>query len=517
VRFELVSDRNYKRTQLIMSEVRLNLLDALDAIQGTIHGSVADAVIASLSAEPETIAELEAALERFNKRIDDRSPFASFAAGENTEPWDAGVVVVDLAARIVASESSYSALLAEGEVNYHDGNEATDTWLPYRLPEDWLFLTSVLEYEALRSTRRAVRSTAPVIDIRETLYGRAIFEFIVAECLIENAKLDGLEGSEGDPEINDRPGLDGRDQLERSRLDGGDELHWSEPDGGDELEDSSRFAAVLRDVHARWLMTSRNELGGRTPREVILEKREFIAHEIDSRAMQWSLLGEAPPPLSRDSRAYRFAGFGTHEYVIYYDFVRHLLTQCWERISQELSDKNAKPEAHSGEVHSGEAQSGAEASISVGAGSGSSIAVGVGSGSAIAAGAGSGSAEHPRWRVALLTWLEQVGQAWLNDPNEDLDGRIPAAIIESERTRIPLVMAAKDIMVDENCDLCRMLAHEASHSGPAFWHLDGSDMDPGFEFSTYLTREEFEAEQRRWKEFNEEFERKWSAEHPKLN
>ena len=276
---------------------------------------------------------LEAALERFNKRIDDYVPFASFAVGENREPWDAGVVIIDLAARIVASESSYSPVLAQGEVDYHDGSQATDTWLPYRLPDDWLILSSVLEYEALRSVRRASRAAAPLIDIRQILYGRPIFEFIVAECLTENAKLDGIEESEGALELNDPSGLE----------------------DGDKLEGSSRIAAVLRAVHARWLMTSRTDLGGRTPREVILEKREFIASEIDSRAMQWSLLNEAPPPLTRDSRAYRFAGFGTHEYVIYYDFVRHLLTQCWERIS----DNNAKPAAHSG----------AEASIAVGGGS----------------------------------------------------------------------------------------------------------------------------------------------------
>ena len=448
-----------------MSELRLNLLDARDAIQGIMHGSVVDAVIASLSAEPETIAELEAALERFNKRIGDYSPFASFAVGENTDPWDAGVVVVDLAARIVASESSYNALLAHGEINYHDGSEATDTWLPYRLPDDWLILSSMLEYEALHSVRRAARMAAPPIDIRQILYGSPIFEFIVAECLTENAKPEGSEGCEGAPEPDDR-----------SRL-----------NGGDELDGSSRSAAAIRAVHARWLMTSRNELGGRTPREVILEKREFIASEIDSRAMQWSLLNEAPPPLPRDSHAYRFAGFGTHEYVIYYDFVRHLLTHCWERISQEHSDQKGRPEVHSG----------AEASIAVGA--------------------GSGSAEDPPSRVALVTWLEQVGQVWLNGPNEDLDGRIPAAIIESERRRIPLVMSAKDIMIDENCDLCRMLAHEASHSGPAFWHLDGCNMDEGFEFSSYLSREEYESEQRHWQEFNDEFERKWSAEHPTLD
>lgn len=92
-----------------MSEVRLNIIDSRGAIHGTAHGFAADAVIAALSAEPETIAELEAALDRYIKHLDDRRPFDFFDASENFEPWDAGLVIVDLAARIVATESSYSA------------------------------------------------------------------------------------------------------------------------------------------------------------------------------------------------------------------------------------------------------------------------------------------------------------------------------------------------------------------------------------------------------------------------
>jgi hypothetical protein len=48
---------------------------------------------------------------------------------------------------------------------------------------------------------------------------------------------------------------------------------------------------------------------------------------------------------------------------------------------------------------------------------------------------------------------------------------------------------------------------------PGFWHLDGSHMDDLFEFSTCLTREEWESEQRRWEQFNEEFARRWSKDH----
>jgi hypothetical protein len=37
------------------------------------------------------------------------------------------------------------------------------------------------------------------------------------------------------------------------------------------------------------------------------------------------------------------------------------------------------------------------------------------------------------------------------------------------------------------------LADEASNFGPVFWHLDGCNVDE-FEFSSYVTREEYEAQ-----------------------
>src|SRR5687768_18026809 len=101
-----------------MSEIKLNLTDAQRTISGSIHGSVADACVAALSAEPETITELEAALARYQKPSGDLSPFGWFrkSTGIDNEPWDAGIVIIDLAARIVAFESTYSRPGPHGEV-----------------------------------------------------------------------------------------------------------------------------------------------------------------------------------------------------------------------------------------------------------------------------------------------------------------------------------------------------------------------------------------------------------------
>lgn len=64
--------------------------------------------------------------------------FARFAHYENLEPYDAGILVINLAARVVAADSTYSLLARNGSVrvsgevaeNNEDKNE--DVYVPYR-------------------------------------------------------------------------------------------------------------------------------------------------------------------------------------------------------------------------------------------------------------------------------------------------------------------------------------------------------------------------------------------------
>src|SRR5437762_8223900 len=89
--------------------ILLNLIDVSRTMGRQVHGSLGDAVIAALSAEPETIGELELAVGRFIKPSEGWSEFGSLRAGADFEPYDAGIVIVDLAARIVMLDSTYSA------------------------------------------------------------------------------------------------------------------------------------------------------------------------------------------------------------------------------------------------------------------------------------------------------------------------------------------------------------------------------------------------------------------------
>ena len=407
-----------------MSEVKLNLIDAGKILVGEIHGSIADACIASLSAEPETIAELEAALARY-QRSD--NPFGWFRVRSEVDyrPHDAGLVIIDLAARVAAAESTYSQPHGEGEVNYHDGTQATDVAVQYRVPSDWLFVNSFEAYQWSAEHRRQQRLENPPLDARAILYGAPLLEFIVHSVSVLRAS---------------RPG----DNQEAIAV----------TDGSDAQEDhdaeSHPLAKEIISIHAGWLVTPREDLRGQSPRDVLLERQDFIDFDLHTRSLQWSMLGEGPPCLAQDSFAYRFGGFGTNEWVTYYDLVRHLLWRATELVGADDFG-------------------------------------------------------------ALVKQLENIKNDWLEQGNPEYDGRIPAITIHNERRRLPEAMNASQIMIDEDCECCRMMAMEAEMGfGPTFWHLDGSHMEDEFAFSPWKTVAEWEAENRRREESYKRFELEWA-------
>lgn len=425
-----------------MSEVKLNLVDAHTMLSGTIHGSVADSAVAALSAEPETIAELEAALARYIKP-DEIGPFASFRSSSeiDLEPWDAGLVVIDLAARVVASESTYSQPGPEGHVYYHDGTQLTDIPISYHLPDDWRFVNSLEAYNWSAPRRRAERQANPPFDARAVLYGLPLIEFIVKS--VTELREKGMGFSAADEEAQEA------------------------------------LAREIMCIHANWLTTPRADLRRRSPRDVMLAKQNLINLDMDSRCMQWTLLGEGPPCLAPDSFAYRYAGFGTHEWVVYYELVRYLL---WRAIPRsEVRDEKLET-AGLDNYRTGRDSDRVLARRS--------------------------EVGEQRSEEKVITTLDELKANWLEQPQDEYGGRIPAIILDNERRRLPITMTAAQIMIDENCECCRMMALDAEMGGgPTFWDLDGCNMEEEFAFSTCLTREEWEAEVREREEFNRKFER----------
>jgi hypothetical protein len=373
----------------------LNILDRERALHGTICGTEIDGFVAALSASPTTIGELQNALARFAKPKNGINPFDLFDSGTNEEPCDAGISFIDLEAHILAADSIYSNPQTNGTILYHDGIKLTNIRVTYYVPDNWLLLNSIAEYKCIRDLRRAQFAASPPLDARAVLYGKVV-DYIVQECLSSHA---------------------------------------------------SRMKDPISNIHVRWLTTARDDLRGQSPRSIMLEQREFLEADMQSREDQWSRLGEPPPCLDPKSAAYRFAGFGTHEIVVYYDLVRFLIKNCWKRVNKKRS-------------------------ISI-------------------------PVEAAR--------LQELQSKWLARPEKDFENKSAAYVIECERKRLPLAVRADESIFDDNCPICRQMA---KHAGPVFCHFDGCNMDDDFPFSLFLTREEWEENRLVMAEIETEFDGK---------
>jgi hypothetical protein len=400
---------------LTMSEIKLNLVDSQKILVGTIHGSVGDYCVAALSAEPETIRELEAALERFEKDPQDFHTLFRERSEIDKEPYDAGILVIDLAARMVAYESTYSLPSAVGEVEYHNGKHATDVILRYCLPDDWEFVDEIDHYRFASPERRRKRLSITPLNTREVLYGPPLLEFLATNIRLLDFKDLAIES---DPLPN----------AERNSI-----------------------LSPISEIHAQWLLTPRDDLRGQSPRDVLLAKQDFISCDLQFRSWQWSSMLEGPPCISRDSFAYRFGGFGIHEWVLYYDLLRHLLNSGFDLKDADELDLQA-----------------------------------------------------------LVSRLETLKNDWLNQPNEELEGRIPAIVIDNERRRLPEAMGGRSMVIDEDCPLCKMMG-DACEAGRevCFWHLDTSKMDDHFAFSSFATEKEYLEARLQMEIRHREFDRRW--------
>ena len=456
-----------------MSEVKLVLRDSIREISCVWDCENVQRVIAALSADPMTIDELENGLQRFinagslalahdiQLRLDD-------------EPWDSGLIVVDIPARLVIAQCSHFVPNRAGTVRYHDGTKATRIEIGYDLADDWLIATNSDSWIELANDRRNRRLQVEV-DTRAVLYGRPFIEFVARECfsnfprreiILQNARV--------------RQAMESRARVRHQSMDGllsaatAGALAWSELD--DDAEDSaddeltlliparderssSPFNDTLKEIHARWLLTPRADLQDQIPRDILLVDHEHRMRDMEQRCDQWSRLQECPPGLQISSHAFQYSGFGTHELVKYYDLVRELLWSCWHQLF---------------EMHQTGAPSQRPASIS-----------------------------ECDFLVLEIPRLEQVREEWLDAPDPDFDGRTPRSIIDRERARIPEVVSEHEAMIDPDCPCCQMLAELP---GPMFWHLDASGMDQEFAFSIYeRTREDWDAHQEECAQMDLEF------------
>lgn len=450
-----------------MSEIRLVIREAGRDWSGTIHASCAERAVAALSADPVTMEDLEAATERFAKRISNRRLLANLSPGVCATPYDAGLIVIDLVARLVIVDSTYSAPGPKGVVWYHDGRSCTETALRYHVADDWLFSSASDHWEHLAEERRRERAARPIRDARHVFYGPPMLKFVARETFAAFARRDEIAAAVRAQWVEDarnrlaaKAGL-ALDQIDASRLT--DEEITPKTWPGQE-QFASPFYDTIKQIHAAWMLTPRDDLGGACPREIALERRDHLMWDMQNRCEAWSLLDECPPGLMESSDAFRYGGFGTHELVKYYDLVRELAWSCWEQLTelaQSANIGNRPDRLTAGDFLSTE-----------------------------------------------VLRLQSVRDAWLDAPDLECHGRTPRSIIERERARLPEGFSGHDAMLDPDCPCCQMAAELP---GLGFWHLDGSAMDDEFAFDMHhRTREEWEEEQRSWEERSKRFNAEWS-------
>jgi len=407
-----------------MSEIRLVVREASSDWSGTLHYSEADQAIAALSADPITLAELELAVKRFDDPAAHRQFFKCLVPGLIDEPYDAGLVVIDLTARLVVVDSTASSPTATAWLCYEDDKTGKEIGIRYHLADDWLFTSDRQNWQSLAERRRQGRAEKLVINARAVFYGRPLLEHVIREVFARYPRQEEIITTAVDQH---------------------------------QYEDDPR-ATTIRQIHADWLLTPRNDLDGAGPREIAMARRNHLTWDLQDRSEQWSKEGRCPPGLEETSHAFLYGGFGIHELVMYYELVRDLLWSCWKRL-EEVAKASRLESLTLGDFLND---------------------------------------EIPR--------LEAEREELLDTPNPEFSMRVPRSIIHRERVRLPEVMSRHEAIVDPDCPCCQM---NADMPGPMFWGLDGCNMDDEFAFDIYhTTREEWDQEQRE----HEEFDRRFTAE-----
>lgn len=440
-----------------MSEVKLVIRDANEDRSGTVHESVAAWFVAALSADPASLTELDAAVDRFALDSPARGHFSYFRHYIDAEPWDAGLVVIDLAARLVVIDSTYSSQGPKGVITRYniESVEERTVDIRYRLAEDWLFMHDAMDWEATAGKRRQERAEQTITDLREIFYGEPMLRSIINGCVTKFSHRDKianqvrLEWIERRRQWNELYAEEPQPEPESLTM---HELARCE-DPAEDITDHIYYNTI-RDIHADWLMSPCKELQDQIPRTVLLRDHDRLSGDMEDREYQWTRLEQCPPGISPESHAFQFGGFNTNEIVMYYDYVREVAWACWEGL-------RSMPESELELLEN------------------SQVAL-------------------DKFISDEVTRLRKIGERWLDSPWDEDPSRTPRGIINLERRRQP--NGGQFHPIDPDCPCCQAMA---AMPGIGFWHMDGCNMDDLFAFAyRHETIESWEQDQADFREFN---------------
>ena len=408
-----------------MSEVRLLIRELDRDWSGIVNAIRAETAVAALSANPVTLGELDIAVLRFVKPTAKQRYLAALSEGFCENPHDAGLVIIDLIARLIVVDTALFTIEHDCAVEYQVGEKSTELVLRYHLADDWLILTDKSGWQKTAEERRRERKSD--LDARPIFYGRSMLEFIARECFAAFVRREEIEAAV--------------------------RAEWAAQSYEPNKKDNP-FADTIKQIHAAWLLTPREDLAGACPREIAVSRRNHLTWDMQDRCEQWSRLRACPRGLDESSHAFKYAGFDVHELVLYYELIREILWSCWAQLNSTAKSPGT-PLILEDFL----------------------------------------AAEIPR--------LDKIKETWLDTPNEDCRGKTPRSVIKRERARIAEYRSASDAIHDKDCPCCQML----EEMGPGFWHLDGCNMDDEFAFDFYVnTRKDWDDKIRSHEEFNKRFE-----------
>ena len=418
-----------------MSSITACVCDARRSVYTSVTPEAAEVLLAALAADPDTLPELEQAFKRFSRHRPAKLRHWTKGRCDLKE----GVLAIDVSARTILLHQCGMTPAHDGVVEGQDLGNRVER-ISFHLSPKWEFFDCSEVYVERSEFQRASRASRADVDVRKVLYQQVI-QFIIEQC--RRAQPMSIGSSWHRP------------------------VDWQFRELGNRLSNAGEVtvADAVAEIHARWLMSPRRDLRGRTPRDVLVDGYEHINSDVHDRERQWSLAGNCPPGLRTSDHAYRFGGFGIGEVTVYYHLLRRLIFECWASM---VESRGALTEEAS--VDASDATGRGETSVKTG--------------------------------VALVEHLERWKDQWLASPNADLfSGLTPGQVVQRERLRIPVAVTGEQAMVDCDCPLCQMMAED---TGPYFLMFDGTDFEPAYPFSCCSTYDEWESEQAMMDEWSEE-------------
>ncbi|MCU0719180.1 MAG: hypothetical protein MUC83_05720 [Pirellula sp.] len=205
------------------------------------------------------------------------------------------------------------------------------------------------------------------------------------------------------------------------------------------------------EIHRDWLMTPREDLGGRMPRELLHGSISWLDKVIEGQRHRFDL-GTPFVGLPKDWDPTDSGPLGRSEMCMYFALCRTLVATGWAVLNEKREER--------------------------------------------------ASLKRDEKIALLFADLESIKNGWMDSRYED--DVAPRIVIEYERRRVP---RGQGVVVDgfdnpganheTNCDcpICEMM--NDGLFGVGFVHYDGYnlEMDNEFAFSMYETREEWESEQ----------------------